>query len=113
MQLLHINRFLITIRMIIVEEQAQKLKLPFGLLKGMNTSLQVKDSQTFQTSFRQKLSELNLGIVDAFFLYAAKKHERACRVKFSLFRLCSFLVALANVSVGHDDIVLIKIIAWI
>lgn len=44
MQLLHINCFLITIRMtagFTVEERGRKLELPFGLLKGANASLQV------------------------------------------------------------------------
>lgn len=47
MQLLHINRFLITIRMTAgfgLEEQGRILKFPFGLLKGMNTRLKVKHS---------------------------------------------------------------------
>ncbi|KAL7381691.1 hypothetical protein ABVT39_009608 [Epinephelus coioides] len=59
MQLLHINCFLITIRMtagFTAEERGRKLKLPFGLLKGVNTSLQVKDRRRIC----RKLSELNL-----------------------------------------------------
>lgn len=46
MQLLHINRFLITIRMTAGfsgEERGRKLKFPFGLLKGVNASVGVKD----------------------------------------------------------------------
>ena len=42
MQLLHINRFLITIRTsasVSPEKQGWKLKFPCGLLKGLNTSL--------------------------------------------------------------------------
>ena len=57
MQLLHINRFLITIRMTAgfsIEEWGRKLKFPFGLLMGVNTSLQVKDSQRFETYLKKK-----------------------------------------------------------